>query len=653
MKRDFCMTCGSTTSKLHIFWLLSGVMVLLLLSPRPSLGKGNERKDWPVLAADGMLAAHPHYINYDDSSIAWDYPQALIMYALWSVWKQTQDTTYFNYVKASVDFYFPGSGGIRTYVQNDFRLDDILMGRVILDLYASTKESKYRKAVDILREQLRRQPRNPDGGFWHKKIYPDQMWLDGLYMAEPFYAHYAKMFDEPKDFDDIANQFILMAQHSLDPKTGLMYHGWDFRRTQKWADPKIGDSQCFWGRALGWYMMGIVDVLGYFPGDNPERGKLISIFQNLCSAVVKYQDKKTHLWYQVVDQPERQGNYLESSATLMFAYSFAKGEKEGYLGEKYLRAAQNAFDGIVDHSVLLHRSQGRMNFVLENTSGGVGLGGKPYRDGSFHYYVSVPKESNDFRGVGPFILAALELESIGMDKEIGLDYYFNDEWKKDASGVEHRFHYIWEDTENSGYSQLGKILKGLGARITSVTTAPTKSNLDKLSVYMIVDPDTPLENPHPNYIDKKSIGVIVDWVRRGGVLTLFGNDSGNCEFTHLNRLSEKFGIRFNEDSRNRVQGTLFDNGAFTNFPRSPIFKGVKKIFLKEISTLKLSGHARSELTARDCVIMASCKFEKGFVFAVGDPWFYNEYMDHRRLPADFDNAKAARNLFKWLLTKGG
>jgi unsaturated rhamnogalacturonyl hydrolase len=245
------------------------------------------------------------------------------------------------------------------------------------------------------------------------------MWLDGLYMAEPFYAQYGAMFYEPQDFDDIAKQFILMARHSFDPKTGLMYHGWDFTKKEKWCNPETGDSPCFWGRSMGWYIMGLVDVLEYFPKDHPTRQQLISILRNLCGSLLKYQDRKTHLWYQIVDQPERKGNFLESSASAMLAYSFAKGAREKYLPKRFFNIARKIFDGLVNYSVektVTHLpNQSQLSFVLENTSGTIGLGGDPYRDGSYEYYVGVPRESNDFRGVGPFILAALESEKAKTD----------------------------------------------------------------------------------------------------------------------------------------------------------------------------------------------------------------------------------------------
>ncbi len=363
-------------------------------------------KAWSVRMTDAVMTRLPNYLTYD-STMSWNYEEGVLLHAIWRVYERTDDRRYFDYVKKSIDYYVSREGKIKTYDFDKFRLDDITPGRVVLDLYAATKEPRYEKAALLLRKQLKEQPRIRRGGFWHKKIYPHQMWLDGLYMAEPFYAKFAGMFDEPNDYNDIATQFILMADHARDPRTGLFYHGWDASKTQKWASPKTGDSPTFWGRSMGWYMMGLVDVLDYFPKDNPRRAELVRIFGNLSSALLKYQDNRTKLWYQVVDKPDGKGNYLESSASAMFAYAFAKGYKKGYLNERFMKAAEEAFDGLLKYEVTFG-SNGIP--VLTNTCAGAGLGGRPYRDGSYEYYVSVPRKNNDFKGLGPFILAALEIE---------------------------------------------------------------------------------------------------------------------------------------------------------------------------------------------------------------------------------------------------
>ena len=369
-------------------------------SSEPSMAES-----WSVQMTDAVMTRLPNYLTYD-STMAWNYEEGVLLHAIWKVWEKTGDKKYFDYVKHSIDYYVAENGTIKTYKPEEFRLDDITPGRVVLDLYAATKERRYKLAAQLLRKQLKEQPRIREGGFWHKEIYPHQMWLDGLYMAEPFYAKYAEMFDQPADYNDIAEQFILMAGHARDPKTGLFYHAWDASRTQKWADPKTGDSPTFWGRSMGWYMMGLVDVLDYIPRDNPEREKLVQIFRGLASALLKYQDKRTNLWYQVVDKAGAKGNYLESSASAMFAYAFAKGVNKGYLSNKYFNAAKAAFEGLLKYSIVIDP---KGIPTLTNTCAGAGLGGHPYRDVSYEYYVSVPRTDNDFKGVGPFILAGLEL----------------------------------------------------------------------------------------------------------------------------------------------------------------------------------------------------------------------------------------------------
>jgi unsaturated rhamnogalacturonyl hydrolase len=236
---------------------------------------------------------------------------------------------------------------------------------------------------------------------------------------------------------------------------------------------------------------------------------------------------------------------------------------------------------------------------------------------------------------------------VGTRKVVCLDYFFNNEWKTLPNAQPFRFHYVWEDTSNSGFSELGKSIIRLGAKLDTLNVAPTPENLAHVSIYLIVDPDTPAETPEPHYLDEKAAKAIVEWVRLGGILLLMGNDKGNAEFEHFNMLAENFGIHFNDDSRNGVKGRDFETGAFTSFPDHPIFKNVEKIFIKELSTIKYSG--RPILADQGDVIMVYSKFGSGAVFAVGDPWFYNEYFDNRKLPEGFQNRRAAENLFRWLL----
>ena len=242
-----------------------------------------------------------------------------------------------------------------------------------------------------------------------------------------------------------------------------------------------------------------------------------------------------------------------------------------------------------------------------------------------------------------------ESTMVGLGKIVCLDEFYNNEWRKDAKGKPERFHYVWEDTTNSGFSVLGTMIVKRGASIDSLCEAPTEKNLSRASVYVIVDPDTPLETEHPNYLEQPAIDAIEKWVKNGGVLLLMGNDKGNAEFEHFNHLAARFGIQFNEDSRNKVIGNAYDMGKFDSFPDHPLFKGVKQIYMKEISTFKVQNPATALFSDKGDVIIAFAKVGNGAVFAVGDPWLYNEYITHRKLPEAFENDKIADNLFRWLL----
>jgi unsaturated rhamnogalacturonyl hydrolase len=238
-------------------------------------------------------------------------------------------------------------------------------------------------------------------------------------------------------------------------------------------------------------------------------------------------------------------------------------------------------------------------------------------------------------------------------QRIVLDCHYNNEWKRNATGTPVRFHYIWDDTADSGFSQLGAIIGRVGGMPDTLCQRPTRENLKDARVYIIVDPDTPEETESPHVIDTDAIETIVSWVHAGGSLVLLGNDRGKAEFRHFNDLAGRFGVRFNEDSRNRVSGRAFEIGTFDKFPTHPLFEGVKKIFIKELSTLTIHAPAEAVLVEGGDTIMAIARVGGGCVFAVGDPWFYNEYMDQRRLPAGYDNARAAGNLFRWLLNNRG
>ena len=358
----------------------------------------NEATDWSVRMADSVLARNPIMAQ------RWAYEWGVTLEGIAQVWQRTGDTRYFDFIKHNIDEFVQPDGSIHTYRIDEYNLDQINTGRQLFLLWHETGDSRYEAAIQLLRHQLETHPRTEQGGFWHKNIYPQQMWLDGIYMQGPFYVRYGVEFDEPAIFDDLTAQIILIEQHARDPQTGLLYHAWDSSKQQRWADPETGCSPHFWGRAIGWYMMAIPDVLDYLPADHANRDRLIEIFNTTAEAITRVQDPTSGLWFQVLDHPKREGNYLEASASSMFVYGLAKAARQGY--GQHLETARRGLEGLITHLIDVD-DQGLVN--LNQVCSVAGLGGNPYRDGSYDYYISEPAVSNDFKGIGPFIMAHNEL----------------------------------------------------------------------------------------------------------------------------------------------------------------------------------------------------------------------------------------------------
>ncbi|OIN57563.1 glycoside hydrolase family 88 protein [Arsenicibacter rosenii] len=611
---------------------------------------------WSQRMTATMMTVNKDSVAYakEGQRVHWNYEMGLLLKAIEQVWYRTGDARYFNYINKVMDQLVTADGNIKTYKLEDYNIDNVTPGRALLTLYQQSlpNKEKYKKAADLLMKQLSEQPRTKEGGFWHKKRYPNQMWLDGLYMGEPFYAEYSLVFNQPKNFDDIINQFVWMEKNARDEKTGLLYHGWDESREQKWANPKTGKSPNFWSRAIGWYGLALVDVLDYLPQDHPRRGELIAILNRLAPAIVKYQDPKEGVWYQVTDRVGDKGNYLEASGSCMFVYTLAKGVRKGYLPASMMQYADKGYQGILknfistDDKGLIH---------LEKTVLVSGLGGNPYRDGSYEYYLSEKIRQDDLKGVGPFIMAALEMETakdlaVGKGKTVGIDNYFNHEFRKGVNGDQEPFHYTLDDRQHSGFYWLGNVFRDYGAKTKMIPAAPTAASLKGTDVYIIVDPDTPKETAKPNYVSDADVKAISDWVKAGGTLVLMANDTSNCEHKHFNQLAGAFGMQFLPKNRNMVKGDQYEQGKIMIPANHEIFANTKEVYIKELSPLSVKAPARSALTDQGDVIIGVAKVGKGTVFAVGDPWLYNEYTDGRKIPAEYENFQAAKDLAKWLLT---
>lgn len=366
--------------------------------------KTYSRRELVERAAASAMERHSPYMD------KYCYELGLIMKALEAVWRLNGNNGIFEYIRAGMDRFLNEDGCITGYDAGEMNLDNINPAKVFLFLYKQTGEGKYKKAADTLRRQIEKHPRTHSGGFWHKRIYPHQMWLDGVYMSSPFYAEYAAMFNEPEAYDFIVRQAMLLWEHARDPKTNLLYHAWDESRGMKWADDVTGCSPNFWGRSVGWYIMALVDMLDYFPAGHNGCDQLAGIIRSLSAAIASVQDDISGVWYQVLDRKNEKGNYMEASASCMFVYSLAKAVRKGYIDNSYLSCIEKGFAGILEH---LAENDEKDYIDLKNVCSVAGLGGYPYRDGSFGYYIREPKATNDYKGYGPFILACTEIELLG------------------------------------------------------------------------------------------------------------------------------------------------------------------------------------------------------------------------------------------------
>lgn len=394
----------------NIFYSILFISLFPIASSCNKKQSAREIQPWSIRMAESVMKRNPEPWMIDfRTKPKWEYTQGLVLKAIQEVCLSMGESQYFDYIRTFYDQFVYEDGSIMKYKVEEYNIDRINPGKPLFRLYQETRDEKFKKAILLLRKQMKSNPRTSEGGFWHKKIYPHQMWLDGLYMGSPFLAEFAKTFNEPQLFDDVAKQLILMEKYARDKKTGLLYHGWDESRQQRWADSKTGLSSHFWGRGMGWYSMALVDVLDFLPANHPQRETIISILKRLAAAITKVQDPKTGLWFQVLDQGNREGNYLESSASSMFVYTLVKGVKRKYIDPEYMDVAQKGYNGIINHFIEV---DGNDLINIHQACAGAGLGGNPYRDGTYEYYINEKIRSNDPKAVGPFILASLEFESL-------------------------------------------------------------------------------------------------------------------------------------------------------------------------------------------------------------------------------------------------
>ena len=341
----------------------------------------------------------------------WNYIDGCMMTSLYTIYKQTGKKKYIDFIDKFVDYYVFEDGSIRGYELDTYNVDNLNEGRVLFDLYRETGKPKYKKAIDLLYSQVKGQPRTPLGNFWHKKIYPEQVWLDGLYMAQVFYTRYEAEFNGGKNFDDIAKQFQNVYDNMYDKKKRLYYHGWDYSKKSFWSDKKTGLSKSFWLRSVGWYTVGLVDTISYMPDSaKVQKDKLVAIFKATIEGLEQYIDKDGKMFWQVVDQGGREGNYLETSGSAMIAYAMMKGARLGVVDKRFAKVGEEVFNGICKQ--YLTETDGKLNLGGICLMAGLGPENNPKRDGTFEYYISEPIVENDAKGTGPFVMAYTEITTL-------------------------------------------------------------------------------------------------------------------------------------------------------------------------------------------------------------------------------------------------
>lgn len=340
----------------------------------------------------------------------WNYIDGCMITALLCAAEITGEEKYADFAERFIDYYVAEDGSIRGYSQEKFNLDDVNEGRVLFDLYGKTGKEKYKKAILLLHEQLEKQPRTNTGNFWHKLIYPNQIWLDGLYMAQVFSVRFQKEFGDG-DYSDAVMQFKNVRRLMFDENKNLYYHGCDCSKTAFWADRETGCSKNFWLRAIGWFCISLIDNIDYMD-DESAREELIKIFKEAVKGIARYADPDTNMYWQVVDQGGREGNYLETSGSSMIAYAMMKGARLGVIDEKYAAMGKRTFDGICEKYLSVNDS-GELNLGGICLVAGLGPEDNRRRDGSYEYYVSEPVVENDAKGVAPFVLCYTEVKRMG------------------------------------------------------------------------------------------------------------------------------------------------------------------------------------------------------------------------------------------------
>jgi unsaturated rhamnogalacturonyl hydrolase len=450
---------------------LSLLVSLTLYARQPD--KVSRTLPWSVRMTQSEIIRNPESWQLDfQTKLKWDYCHGLELQAMLDVFDRYGDERIYRYALAYADTMVNADGSIKTYRLEEYNIDRLNSGKLLFRIYERTKDDKYRRALALLRSQLDTHPRNADGGFWHKLIYPHQVWLDGIYMGAPFYAEYAYRNDRVNDYADVVNQFLMAARHTFDAKNNLFRHACDVSRKERWADPITGQSAHSWGRALGWYAMALVDALDFIPRHEAGRDSMLVILQSVAGMIRQRQDDRTGVWYQVLDRSGDDGNYLESSCSAMFTYALLKAVRRGYIDRSYLTNAVKGYQGILKQFIKVD-DDGLVS--ITKACSVAGLGGKQYRSGSYDYYLSEPIRTNDAKAVGPFIMASLEWERLKEAERI-----IETEQYAEQNAYKHELTVARDGTGD--YRSLTEAMKSIRAFMDYTVTVRVKNGVYKEKV---------------------------------------------------------------------------------------------------------------------------------------------------------------------------
>jgi unsaturated rhamnogalacturonyl hydrolase len=612
---------------------------------------GAQQQAWSARAANAAMDRWPSGIfSPAGAPVGWTHDEGVLLAGIEAAWRNSVERRDYLYIEHAVDPLLGTDGSIAVLKTGEHRMNEIQLGRQVMLLYGVTLKKRYYNAAAALYEDLQHQPRNASGGFWVAQNQPNVMTLDSIDEAEPFYAQYARKFHHPEAFAVITKQFLLMQDQARDAKSGLLRQGWDESKQAPWAKNATGNPPADWARGMGWYMTALVDTIPSYPQDDPGRKQLIAFLNEDAAAVARFQDAKSGLWWEVMDRPGANKNYPEASASCLFVYALAKGVRLGYLPERYDAVAERGYQGVLSHFV---GAEGNGGFSLKGTVGATDLGGAGH-DGSYAFYTGQKTVTDSPMGVGTFILASTEIENvknakIGRGDNVMVDAWFNSQKRMDPTGREIYFHYKWNDESNPGYSLWGHAFRNFGARTTTLYAEPTFENLQPAQVYIIASPDNLDKNPNAHFATATDAKEIAKWVKAGGVLAIMENDTSFADLDHFNVVAEKFGIHFNSVLRMPVVGTDWSMGRFYINGKGPIFHHPHTAYVKDVCTISVKPPAVPVYTHNGDIFMAEAKYGKGTVYAMVDPWFYNEYTNGLKLPAEYDNYAAGVELAKWLL----